>query len=301
MLIFCLLAVAHCFEAVPLLLASHRLVPDLAADLKGSWHDPYPVEVATNMVKRAITPCLLDEYVIVNIPGLTNADLTDDLPWDHTRRYLHMALTVVAAPWVEAPLDLDFLEQYVIERCDAETIPVVNGRDEEVYHYKDTRTRVIRIDYEELDINPQQRRRQLAAADDLVRKIVRKLPLPHYTIIITSSEVSNVHPVPRLILREYPENYHLFHLISQDPLRANQVERNDRFHRGEPEFAAARHTNDRYLRNRRHDEVHFFDYELWTKNDKVVMTLFVMAVTWVVVKLRQLLRPSPVLGKVKTG
>lgn len=282
-----LAAMAYAYLAVPVLVASHKLVPGLWDEIGRDWSSAYNGQAVTNMVKKEITPCLLDEYMIVNIPGLSQADMNDHSEWTFLQRYLHMALTVVACPWVRDPLDLEYLELYIIQQCEAETIPVFNMREEEVPNYLDTRTRVIRVEFEELDAEDMDHRQeQLREADELIRKILRKLPSPHYTIVITSDTPVNVHPIPAHIAEENPDIYGIFNSIINDPKREEEVERNDRFHKAEPDWIESKHSNDRYLRNRRDDEVHFFDYDLWTKNDKVVMTIFLMVATLGLMKLR---------------
>ncbi|CAN3375738.1 hypothetical protein DIURU_003832 [Diutina rugosa] len=284
-----LITVAYAYLAVPVLYASHKLVPGLWDEIGRDWSSAYSGQDVTNMVRKAITPCSSDEYLIVNMPGLTQEDMNDRSEWPFLERYLHMASTVVGAPWVRDPLDIEYLESYIIQQCEAETIVVSNMRDEEVPQYLDTRTRVIRVEYEELDAEDlDHRHEQLRDADELIRKILRKLPSPHYSIIVTSDTPVNVHPIPAHITEENPDIYGIFNKIINDPKREEEVERNDRFHKAEPDWIESKHSNERYLRNRRDDEVHFFDYDLWTKNDKVVMTIFLMVSTLGLMKLRSM-------------
>ena len=100
-----------------------------------------------------------------------------------------MSSTIVGLPRVENPIDLDFLEQYIISNCDAETINVWHDSEDEVVDYYDIRKRVIRIDLSPLSIsNHDDRVKEIFEHDQLIRKILRKLPSPHYTIILTSLE-----------------------------------------------------------------------------------------------------------------
>lgn len=131
----------------PLLVASHKLVPGLQSEINESNLRPHNVTSVTNMLKKLITQCSSDAYVIVDQPGLTYEDLTDKKRenWPFLINYLYMSSTIVGLPRIEPGLDLDFIENYIINTCDAETINVWHDDDNEVTDYFDVRTRVIKI------------------------------------------------------------------------------------------------------------------------------------------------------------
>lgn len=259
----------------PLLVASHKLVPGLQSEINESNLRPHNVTSVTNMLKKLITQCSSDAYVIVDQPGLTYEDLTDKKRenWPFLINYLYMSSTIVGLPRIEPGLDLDFIENYIINTCDAETINVWHDDDNEVTDYFDVRTRVIKITLSPITGD---RGGHLREHDDLIRKILRKLPSPHYTIIMTSTNPGLFHPIPDFIMSERPNDFEIFNDIVDNPKHNGGVEKNDRFHKVSPNWNPARNTNDRYLANKKKDEIHLFDYKLWEKNEKLVATVLVM-------------------------
>ncbi|CAI5756403.1 unnamed protein product [Candida verbasci] len=194
-LLFFLISIVNCSRLAPLLIASHRLV-----DVKSSS--------PTDIIREIVTQCSSDAYIIINQPGLVYTDLTTEKKddWPMLRKYLYMSSTIIGLPRVPV-LDLDYIEKYIISTCDAETI---SGDIE----YYDIRKRVIRLDTEN--------------TDEMIRKVLRKLPSPHYTIILTSTEPGYYHPLP-----EYNEVHDIFHDILSTH---KNIEKNDRFHNIEPNW-----------------------------------------------------------------
>jgi hypothetical protein len=281
------------FSAVPVLVASHRLAKGLKEELNGSG--PQAPELATNLIKRLVTECSSDEYLVINQPGLVLEDMTVNEAdnWPFLRRYIAMASSVVGIPWVRGALDLDFIEQYIISTCHAETMNVVHDDDQEVGNYIDTRTRVIKIDLSELPPRSDLELRYsvIREHDELIRKIIRKLPSPHYTIILTSDMPQNVHPIPNMVVESQPDKYQIFHDLVNDPSRELEIERNDRFHQTiEPYWSPDRNTINRYMENKKKDEIHFFDYDLWTRNEKLILTIIVMVLTLFTFQLTKLVK-----------
>ncbi|RCK63877.1 Protein BIG1 [Candida viswanathii] len=271
----------------PVLVASHKLVRGLKQEINPSHLAVHNVTSVTNMLKKLITDCSSDAYLIVNLPGLTYQDMTtaNKDNWPFLRKYLYMASTLVGLPRVQSTLDLDFLEQYIINNCDAETVNVFQSH-EEVVEYYDVRTRVIRMDLaplsnEDYDV----RVTQIYDCDQLLRKIIRKLPSPHYSIIFTSLEPGVIHPVPKSAMEKDPDSFQIFSDILHDPRNNKEVEKNDRFHKVEPNLNPIRNSNDKYIRNKKKDEIHLFDYELWAKNEKLITTIFVMIVSIFMMKI----------------
>lgn len=308
-LVLVLVASALALMSVPLVVASHKLVPNLKDEVAGpKGHSPVH---ATNMLKKLVTECSSDEYLLINLPGLLFSDLNmaHADAWPSLRKYMMMASSLVGLPRVEEPVDLDYLENYIVRTCDAETINVDHEDEHEVNAYIDTRKRVIRV---ELDALPDDDTRgyELRKHDELLRQILRKLPSPHYTIILTSDTPTFSHPAPKVAIEKNPDKYDIFSDIVNHPSRAVDVERNDRFRRPEIQDVPKKETLQRYLRNRRRDEIHLFDNDIWQKNERLVATvvmmvasLFVLQLTrsarafqnWAIAKLKR--RHEPVLGK----
>ena len=155
-----------CFDAVPLVVASHKLAKGLKDELSGNNLKPYKVDEATNMIKKLVTQCSSDEYLIINQPGLRLNDITDieKEHWPHFYKYLTLSSTVVGLPWVEEPIDLDYLEKYILKTCKAETISV-DHEDEREVNCIDSKTRVIRIELSELPENLDERRDEMRKHD----------------------------------------------------------------------------------------------------------------------------------------
>ncbi|KAG7663638.1 BIG1 [[Candida] subhashii] len=245
---------------------------------------PHNITSVTNLIKREITQCSSDVYLIINQPGLTYQDLTsfEKDNWYFLRKYTYMASTGIGIPRIEGTLDLDYIENYIIKTCEAEVINVFHESEDEVVDYFDTRKRVIRVDLG--DLPTEGRGHEIQKHDELLRKIMRKVPSPHYTIILTSTEPGITHPVPAIHMEQSPDRFEIFYDIFSDPKNSGEFEKNDRFHSVEPDWNNARHSNDRYIQNKKKDEIHLFDYELWTKNEKLITTIFVMIVSLFMMK-----------------
>lgn len=267
-------------DAVPIVVASHKLVPQLKSEVKPGLHAQDPLDV-TNMLKKLVTECLSDVYMLLNVPGLQQHDLVDNklAQWPHLERYLHMASTVAGFPWVDGTVDMPFLEKYIVKTCKAETIQVYES-EAEVQQYADVRKRVVKVDLAPLPEAGDERLRALHDTDDLIRKILRKLPSPHYTIIITSDQTLPVHPIPDFALEEFPEQFGVFHSILADPRRDEEVERNNYMYREvEPQWNENLDPMLRYLERKKRDEIHLFDYDLWKKKERLVTTVVLMVFT----------------------
>lgn len=285
-LLLLFISLATC-RTTPLLVASHKLVRGLKQEIDPSNLAVHNATSVTNMLKKLITDCSSDAYLIVNLPGLTYQDLTtaNKDNWPFLRKYLYMASTLVGLPRVQSTLDLDFLEQYIINNCEAETVNVFQSH-EEVVDYYDVRTRVIRIDLAPLSNEDYDLRiNQIYDCDQLLRKILRKLPSPHYSIIFTSLDPGTIHPVPNIVMQKDPSSFEIFSDILNDPVNNQEVEKNDRFHKVEPNLNPIRHSNDKYMRNKKKDEIHLFDYELWAKNEKLISTILVMIISIFMMKI----------------
>lgn len=275
-----------CAKVVPVLVALHRVAPGLKSEISPQNSVIHNVTSVTNMIKKLVTKCSSDEYIIINQPGLLFEDISDEHMdnWRFIRRYAMLALTVVGLPRVEEPLDLDFLEQYIIKSCDAEVINVHEDDDDGAVEYYDTRTRIIRIDLMELPKDEEQRWFMMHEHDELVRSIIRKLPSPHYTLIFTSDTPTNFHPTPPSIIESFPDKFEIFNNIVNDPLRKEEVERNNNFRKVDPTWIENKNTNLRYLRNKKQHEIHLTDLPLWEKYEKLVATIVLMVASLFAVK-----------------
>lgn len=277
--VFLLLTGCFCFEAVPLVVASHKLVTGLRNELTGDNSVPYLADEATNMIKKLVTQCSSDEYLLVNQPGLRLNDVTDleRDNWPHLYKYLTLSSSLVGLPWVDGPVDLDYLEQYIIGICRAETINVEHENENEV-DYIDSKTRVIRIELSDLppESDMDARRLEMRQHDLLLRQILRKLPSPHYTIIFTASDTQHYHPVPKVALEHSPIRFNVFDSITNDPLRREEVERNDRFHRPKPGAPHHRNPIHHHVENMK-NEVHLFSRKTWESSERVIAAVVVMA------------------------
>lgn len=260
--------------SAPLLLALHRLVPNLRDHLRPGIAYAHNESSITHMLKYLVTQCLLDAYLLVDQPGLRYEDLVELRRewWPFLRRYTTLASLIVGLPWIQTPIDFDHFEQYIVKTCEAETMRADGDEGDTFY---DTRKRVVRVRLRPL---PMDGKRNLVAIenDEVLRKILRKLPSPHYTIIFSTSEPGPSHPIPPSVVENDPEKYTLFNDIFNHPSREVEVERNDNFHKAEPQWPENRHTNQRYLRNKILSQVHLFDIEHWTKYERLVTTIALM-------------------------
>lgn len=271
--------------ASPALVLSHKLVPDLALEVEKPYTKHQDPQNVTNMIKKLVTECSSDIYLLVNIPGLTSAEMTGNKEhiWPNVIKYIHMSSSVVGVPWVDGPLDFQFLENYIIKTCKAEAVNV-HFDAHEMPKYIDTRKRVVHADLSPLPEDRELRYATIRHIDELIGEILRKAPSPHYTIVILLDVLSPVHPIPQFALDESPERFEIFYDLILS--RKQEVERNNYMyndvepywnHNGDPMKA--------YLERRKKDEIHFFNYELWQKNEKLISTIALMIATLFVMKI----------------
>lgn len=279
MYLWFLLTLGWCLQAAPVLLASHRVVPRLKHELQLPETDVQSLHDVTNMLRRLVTECLLDIYLLVNVPGLEHSDLIDAKHhlWPNLLRYLHMASTVVAVPWMEDTLELRYLETYIQKTCKADAAHVASLDD--VADYIDTRTRVFRLEHNPLPVGAG-RDECLKRVDESIRDMLRKAPSPHYTILVTSDVPLAVHPLPAGALDDMPDYFIPFYGIVGDPRRAADTERNQHMYgNAEPVWHEKRDPTAAYLERRQQDEVHLFSYTLWKKHQRLVTTVLLMALS----------------------
>lgn len=274
------------FRAVPVLYGSHSVVPGLREEVKHPFIQKQDPQSVTNMLKKAITECSSDAYLIINIPGLENIDMIDRKQelWRNLVKYMHMLSTLIGMPWVEGTLDLLFLEAYITRTCSAETISM--AEDEDVFaEYIDTRKRIIRIEFNPLPPPGPERDLAIRANDELIDKVLKRIPSPHYSFLITSSTSSTLHPIPEVALENSPQGFELFYRIVNDPRREEEIERHVRLKGlSKPTWNEDKDPLSLYLERRKKDQIHLFDYELWSKNEKLVTTIAAMVISLFAIK-----------------
>lgn len=293
-----LVGLAWARQAVPVVVGSHRLVEGLRSEVKQPFHQTQNVDDVTHMLKRLVTECSADTYVILNMPGLENKDLTDKKLglWPNLQKYLHMLSSVVGLPWMEGTLDLAFLETYITRTCQAETIEVT---EEEDVHYRDTRKRIIKIEFNPLPEAGPERDFAIRENDEMLRKVLRRTPSPHYAIILTLTTAKPSHPIPEAALEQSPERWEIFHLIVNDPKRTVEEEKHKHMYQAvEPVWNENKDPMSLYLERKLKDQIHLRDYEHWKKNERLVTAVAAMVVS--VVLIRAAVAAKRVITKRKT-
>ncbi|KAG7196206.1 Protein big1 [Scheffersomyces spartinae] len=244
-------------------------------------------EKATNMIKRAITACSLDAYVIANVPGLTYEDMTpghyDD--WMAVRRYLYLLLTLVSVSRMVEAVDLKYLSNYIVMTCDAELASYDEIDANSFFDNRqqgghlDTRKRVISVDFSPMDDEDLNRRReQIRYIDLVIRKIIRQLPLPHYMLIITGDTTGFTHPHPDIMMQENPEQFEIFNDLVNDPERDTEKERNQYQYRPvAPQWNDLKPSDSRVQRNRLKDEIHIFEFKAWEERAGLLFLVLLAA------------------------
>lgn len=282
LVICCSIGIVVSFSGVPFILASHRLVENLKDEIRVDKAIPRPVNSVSNLLKKFVTACRSDAYLLIDQPGLSPEDLSERNigSWSTLRKYMSLASTLIGIPWVEEPVDYEFLAKYIVVNCEAETI-YLGEEDNDFEKYLDTRPRVFKVSLNPLPpyIEKVAREEAMRNNDNLIRDIINKLPSPHYTIILSSSEVVEADDPEPPILEEHPEEYQIFNDIVNHPSRDHEVERNARYLPKMPEPVPYRHTNDRYLSNRRKDEIHFFDTEHLQKEARLLFAVFLILIS----------------------
>lgn len=268
--------------SAPLLMALHKLIPESRSHLRDGNAYAHNESSVLNTIKNWATQCLLDAYILIDQPGLTYEDLLDYNrdSWPFLRRYVTLSSLIVGLSWLQTPPDFDHIESYIVRTCEAEAVRVdgIEGPD-----YYDVRKRVFRVRLRPL---PQGERRESVALenDEIIRKILRKLPSPHYTILMSSTNPGFSHPIPPAAVEAHPERFEIFNEISHHPSRASPVERNNNFHAVEPHWIENRHTNERYLRNRDLNRATILDIDHWTKYAKLVLTILLTILSLALMK-----------------
>lgn len=268
----------------PALVLSHKLVPHLTLEVDKPYtkhQDPLNV---TNMIKKLVSECSSDMYLLVDLPGLRSGDMVQSKKhlWPNLVKYIHMASSAVGLPWVDGSLDYGFLEEYIIKTCKAEAVSVNFGAHE-IPSYIDTRKRVVRASLNAIPEDQEERYTAIRQVDELIAEILRKSPSPHYTVVVLLELLLPEHPIPQFAIDESPERFEIFHDLILT--RKIEEERNKyMYSEVEPYWNENGDPMKKFLERREKDEIHFFNHELWLKNEKLISTIALMVGTLFVLK-----------------
>lgn len=147
------------------------------------------------LVTEAIAGCPADSYVFVSQPGMHAADLEDALVTPFLHRIAALAKSSFSNSHVfgtpgssrEAPQDaLRHLE----EQCGAKTV-AVDGSTGNFDVYVDTQPRVLSVSLDALPAGQGARDMALKANDDVLKRVLSRLPSPNYILVFVSSPDSD--------------------------------------------------------------------------------------------------------------
>lgn len=254
---------------------SHKLVPRVQSYVNNFAHLTFPLERVQEVTHKLYEPCTSDAYVIVDMPGLTLDDLQDPSVFVFLRTHMFKASTLAVMPRVEALPDFDLLSESIQRRCNAIEVKI-NGYDE-VPTYIDTKTRVIRIQFPPLPEEDDERQRKVALmrADEALKRTLRKLPSPHFTVMYTNTE-------DKLLNKNDEKRWaklDVFADIVKDASRSQEFERNDNVKEEERYFPEKRvNLIDRKL----YEGSTFIDPELIYDNELLVLGVVLVVALLVV-------------------
>ena len=134
------------------------------------------------MIKKLVTECSSDIYLLVNIPGLANGDMLDTketglAPFN--QKYIHMASTVVGTSVGRGSRLTCNTWKYIVKTCKAEAVNVFYSEDE-VAQYIDTRKTGRSCGYEPSTTKQGSGRRRSSRVMILSGRSLRKAPSPLY-------------------------------------------------------------------------------------------------------------------------
>lgn len=307
-------------SSFPALFFSELLIPGLRSKYHKS-DNIYTKKEVMSQLKLSIDQCSSDEYFIINQPGLQLQDFAKFQNFGFLRAYMSKASSIQSVPNVltndEEALDLDFLNEYIERKCEAQTYKVVNDQQDEVPHYIDTKKRVIQIDFSDLPREEPERSEVLAAHDEVLKQILQRLPSPHYFILLTTNRVRayNYSSNKKLnIYEEFPEELDSVDRLTEkqrkllfensifpditifDKTRTLEVERNPNPHKekSRASFPKPRLSNTKLAEHKRFNHYEdkiddtppsLIDYELLRENLVVVLVPILALVVYSTYKL----------------
>ncbi|KAG7877668.1 hypothetical protein KL906_004703 [Ogataea polymorpha] len=176
----------------PALIASSKLIPGLRPALPHSEQLPFDLGEATSTIYRVLEQCTSDAYILINMPGLRVDDFHHFERFRHLREQLSRASTVVAFPNVlvdDDKLAMDDFVRFLRIHCNTLTYDVVQEDAAEVPKYLDTRARTINVQLGGLsdEMSQAERLEKLDQYNELLREIMRKLPTPRYTLLLSTN------------------------------------------------------------------------------------------------------------------
>lgn len=179
---------------------SNPRIPGLIKQLPHTQQEPFTIDEVSQILEEAITQCSSDAYVIVTQPGLQLSDFTSFTNYGYLRAFMAQASTIVSFPHILSDdgevLNVDFLESIISEHCHTQTYNVWEDDENEVPQYIDTRKRIIRVHLSPLPEDSIKRGEMLKEHDELLKRIVRKIPSPYYSMFYTTESLSFYDSIP---------------------------------------------------------------------------------------------------------
>ncbi|QPG73483.1 hypothetical protein FOA43_000794 [Brettanomyces nanus] len=195
----CLVAVCSANTVFPSLFFSYKLVPGLRVSVDHSDQMPFSLPEAESLLTRAFEQCLSNGYIIANVPGLKLEDFASFDSFQHIRDQMTKSSTILSMPNVLSnsegdTLDLNRFESVLSVHCNAR-MHYIDGVDEDqIPRYRDTRTRVIRVDFPALSSNAtdENRNKRLQNYDEMIMKIIREMPTPSISVLFTTNTTKEI-------------------------------------------------------------------------------------------------------------
>ncbi|CAR24475.1 Big1p [Lachancea thermotolerans CBS 6340] len=231
-------------DTVPAILCSYKLSPGMMqfqVELNGSsaLSKSEFLGIAKTMISRRHS----DAYVLVDIPGLAASDFSVyEEEMEGIRYFVQSSSTALGfseVNLVDTQTDVfEELANFTKEEWDVDIQTVIRGEVESDFvPYIDSNPRIIRINFkplpEENTSTPNSSRSRqdvIEAYDDFLKKVLRQLPSPEQTIILTSSQK----PSSQVI--DGSEFYDILPDLFQDPQKLAEVEINDKNLHNKPQF-----------------------------------------------------------------
>ncbi|CUS21786.1 LAQU0S04e00760g1_1 [Lachancea quebecensis] len=282
-------------DGVPAILCSYKLSPglvQLGAALNGS--NALSKSEFSELAKTMISRRRSDAYVLVDIPGLAISDFSIyEEEMESIRFFVESSSTALSFREVNlADSKTDVFEElanFTKEEWDIDSQVVIRGETEKDFvPYIDSNPRIIRINFQPLpeegtSNNNRSRQDAIEAYDSFLKKVLRQLPSPEQTIVLTSLQKSSPQGVGG------SELYDIFPDLFQDPQKLAEVEVNDKILHNKPRF-----NKFKPKKSSSSEELpSIFEPEFVKKNSGLVILIVVSIVSFFILQTMQLWRGRP--------
>ncbi|KAK6509070.1 hypothetical protein TWF481_003833 [Arthrobotrys musiformis] len=148
-------------------------------------------------VKKTVSQCTSDAYILVLQPGIHESDFRDPRSAPQIRKFseTNRFLGVMDAV---GTVDLNIVEDYVKSRCQAHSVTVDASTSSFNSFDENATAQVIKLDFPVLPLNGEARKNGHSQNDNFLSALISMIPSARYTVVYVSTPLGD----PRLFVHE---------------------------------------------------------------------------------------------------